>query len=46
MVGKGYIYVVVCIDGRRMYCQSASLDMSSILVLINDITKFGSLVDM
>ena len=30
MVREGYIYVLVCIDGRNMYCQSASLDMSSL----------------
>ena len=29
MVSEGYIYVLVRIDGRHMYCQSASLDMSS-----------------
>ena len=38
MVSEGYIYVLVCIDGRHMYCQSASLDMSSIILeLINDV---------
>ena len=38
MVSEGYIYELVRIDGRLMYCQSASLDRSSvILVLINDV---------
>ena len=39
MVSEGYIYVLVCIDGKHMYCQSASLDMLSIifLVVINDV---------
>ena len=43
MVSKGYIYVLVRIDGRHMYWQSASLDMSSaILVLINYVNGFDS----
>ena len=38
MASEGYICKLVRIDGRHMYCQSASLDMSSIiLVLINDV---------
>ena len=35
MVREVYIYVLVRIDGRHMYCKSASLNMSPILVLIN-----------
>ena len=38
MVSEGYIYVLVCIDGRHMYCQSATLEMvSNFLLLINDV---------
>ena len=29
MVSEGYIYVLIRIDGRHMYCQFASLDMLS-----------------
>ena len=36
MVSEGYIYVLVRTDGRHMYCQSASLNMSSKLSMKNN----------
>ena len=41
MVSEGLICVLVRIDGRHMYCQPASLNMSSIIfVLINDNRRY------
>ena len=39
MVSEGYIYVLVRNDGRHMYFQSASLDMSPVVLAINDVVK-------